>query len=75
MKFNKLIILSMFLVSLIIVSHLSFETTVTEIEATIDTLEENLPGITFSVFHPTILKQMIYIKEGGSIRVIDKPTS
>jgi|GEM_PF-1183764 len=59
----------------IIVSHLSFETTAAEIEATIDTLEENCPGITFSVFHPTILKQMIYIKEEGSIRVIDKPTS
>jgi len=59
----------------IIVSHQNFETTTTEIQETLNTLRDNLPGISFSVFHPTILKQKIYTKEGNTIRVMDKPTS
>jgi len=59
----------------IIVSHLDFDTTAAEIQEIIDLLEENLPGIDLSVFHPTILGQKIYIKEGNNIQVIDKPSS
>jgi L-ascorbate metabolism protein UlaG (beta-lactamase superfamily) len=59
----------------IILSHLNFETTETEIQTTIDLLRDNLPGIGFSYFHPTILKQKIYTKEGNTIQVRDKPTS
>jgi len=59
----------------IIVSHLDFESTAADVQAIINTLSDRLPGITFSAFHPVILKQKIYVKEGNRIRVIDKPTS
>lgn len=59
----------------IIISHLNFDTTAAEIQETINTLQANLPGISFSVFHSTILKQKIYTKEGNTIQVRDKPTS
>jgi L-ascorbate metabolism protein UlaG (beta-lactamase superfamily) len=59
----------------IIVSHQNFDTTSPEIQETVDTLATNLPGISFSVFHPTILKQKIYTKAENNIQVTDKPTS
>ena len=59
----------------IIVSHLNFETTEAEIQTTVNLLQDELPGIGISYFHPIILKQKIYIKEGNTIRVIDKPVS
>jgi L-ascorbate metabolism protein UlaG (beta-lactamase superfamily) len=59
----------------IIISHLDHDTTQAEIGSTLNLLRDNLPGITFSVFHPTILLQKIYTKEGNTIQVRDKPTS
>ena len=59
----------------IIASHLDFDSTAADVQETIRTLAENLPGIAFSAFHPVILKQKIYTKEGNRIQVMDKPSS
>jgi L-ascorbate metabolism protein UlaG (beta-lactamase superfamily) len=57
----------------IIMSHMNFDDSNAFLQENRRRMEENIPGIPISVFHPTILNQKIYTKEDNRISAEAKP--